>query len=356
VSRAALTVTFLEPIATQASVVITGEVRTPREGAVTIPIVRVSSAERETGGVAVDVGGPGEIGQREPRGLEPADPADLGDVVAGHESPSMAAFRFTPLAGAAPRSLVVDVTRYTPKSVLVANVEAARYDALAGEDGKLLVRARYAVRNNQRSFLAVSLPPNAVLWSASLAGRAVRPGLASNGGLLLPLQKARSGEETPAFVVELLYLQRVESWTEKGEARVELPAIDLPVLRTGVALYHSPRFDVDARAGVFRAVDDPGPWSPALAGAFDNENAALPMAQAGERDANARSTGALQALFDRVQKESHTRQGVVPVAIEFPEIGPVLFLAAELTPEAQPPAFEVQYRRAARQADEKGGR
>src|SRR5262249_3180804 len=160
--------------------------------------LRVASAERETGGVAVDVGGPGEIGTREPRGLEPADAADLGDVVSGHESASMAAFRFTPLAGAAPRALTGNVTRYTPNALLVASVEEARYDALAGEDGKLLVRARYAVRNNQRSFLAVALPPGATLWSASLAGRQVRPGLAPSGGLLLPLQKARAIEETPA--------------------------------------------------------------------------------------------------------------------------------------------------------------
>ena len=98
-----LTVTFLEPIATDTSFVVTGEVRAPREGAVTIPIVRMPSAERETGGIAVDVVGAGEIDERQPRDLEPADASDLGDIVAGHESPSMVAFQFTPLAAAARR-------------------------------------------------------------------------------------------------------------------------------------------------------------------------------------------------------------------------------------------------------------
>jgi hypothetical protein len=36
--------------------------------------------------------------------------------------------------------------RYTPQAVPVGNVEEARYRALAGEDGRLLVQARYAVR------------------------------------------------------------------------------------------------------------------------------------------------------------------------------------------------------------------
>ena len=233
VTRNELTVTLLEPVSGGTSVVITGELRGPRDGAVDIPIVRVPSAERETGGIAVDVTGPGEMGTREPCGLEPADAADLGDIVAGRESPSMVAFRFTQLAAGAGRSLTVQVTRYTPKAVLVANVEEARYDALLGEDGKMLVRVRYAVRNNQRSFLAVSLPPKALLWSASLAGRPVRPGVGPNNVLLLPLQKGHGSEEAPVFVVELMYLQRIDSWTEKGDAHVELPAVDLPVRAPG---------------------------------------------------------------------------------------------------------------------------
>ena len=120
--------------------------------------MRVPLAERETGGVAVDVLGAGELGERQSRGLEPADASELGDVVAGRESPSMVAFRFRPLAGSDARTLAINVVRYTPQAVLIANVEEARYRALASEDGRQLVEARYAVRNNQRSFLKVTLP------------------------------------------------------------------------------------------------------------------------------------------------------------------------------------------------------
>jgi hypothetical protein len=338
-----LTVTFLEPVAAQASVVVTGEVRAPRDGRIAIPLVRVPAAERETGGVAVDVVGAGEIAAREPRGLEPADAADLGDIIAGRESPSMAAFQFPPLSGAAPRSLTVTVSRYTDQAVLVANVEEARYDALLGEDGKVLVRARYAVRNNQRSFLAVALPPQSVLWSASLAGRPVRPGVSTSGSLLLPLKKGRSNEEAPAFVVELLYLQRATAWTEKGDAQLTLPAVDLPVSRTGLTLHHSPRYDVDAQPGAFRPEADPGPWSAALRSAIiaPDPPPAAPAPKAADRDARNETL-----LLDRFQKEAgRTRQGVIPIAIAFPAIGPSEFLAAELTPETQAPSVVLSYRK-----------
>jgi hypothetical protein len=342
VAGSVLTITFLEPIGTQTSVVITGEVRAPRDGAVTIPIVRVPSAERETGGIAVDVLGAGEIAGREPRGLEPADTTDLGDIIAGRESPSMVAFQFTPLTGTAPRSLTVNVSRYTAQAVLVANIEEARYDALLGEDGKLLVRARYAVRNNQRSFLAVTLPSQSVLWSASLAGRPVRPGVSASGGLLLPLRKGRTNEEAPTFVVELLYLQRAPEWTDKGDAHLALPAVDLPVSRTGLTLHHSPRFDVDAKPGAFRLERDPGPWSAALRAGTEIEAVPPPAAKlAGDRESRD-----LKSLMDRFQKEAgSTRQGVIPIAIAFPALGPSVFLAAELTPETVSPSVDILYHR-----------
>jgi len=345
-----LTVSFLEPIATSTSLVISAEVRAPREGSVTIPIIRMPAAERETGGIAVDVIGAGEITDRQPRGVDPADPSDLGDILEGRESPSMVAFGFKPLAGSAARGLTVTVSRYTPQAVLVANVEEARYEALVGEDGKLLVRARFAVRNNQRAFLALKLPAQSVLWSAALAGRPVRPGVSADGGYLLPLLKGRAGEAAPTFAVELVYLQRTPAWTEKGEARVELPAVDLPVSRTGLVINYSPRFHVEPKPGAFRAESRQEPWSAALR---SNETVALrsgseapappppPAQAAGDRDA-----ASAKALVDRFRKEmGRTSAGAIPVHVTVPDIGPSFFVAAELTAEAHAPALDIQYKR-----------
>ena len=118
----------------------------------------------------------------------------------------MVAFRHRSVAGSEPRALTVDVVRYTPQAVAVANVEEARYRALVTDDGRLLVQARYAIRNNQRSFLKAVLPRGAALWSAEVAGRPTRPGLSAEGALLLPLEKSRPGEHAPTFVAEVMLL------------------------------------------------------------------------------------------------------------------------------------------------------
>ncbi len=356
--QGSLTVSFLEPLSTATSIVVSADTRAPRDGTIAVPLVRMPAAERETGGVAVDVMGAGEINGQQPRGFDPADPSDLGDIVEGRESPSMVAFAFKPLAGSSERALTVGVARFTDKAVLVANVEEARYEALAGEDGKILVRARYAVRNNQRAFLAVKLPPHAVLWSAILAGRPIRPGLSADGGYLMPLQKGRTGENAPAFAVELVYLQRMTAWAARGEARIELPSVDLPVSRTGLLVHHSPRFAIEQVPGVFRSEVDAGPWSAVLHTRADRpETVSVHAAPAPPPPAAPPPPGADaaksvdreyfgQTLMDRYRRElGRTTAGVIPVNVTVPDVGPSFFAVAELTPESHAAAIELRYKR-----------
>jgi hypothetical protein len=337
-------VRLLDPVSSETSFVVQGDIRTPRDGVVPVPLLRVPAAERETGGVAVDVVGAGEVAERAARGLEPADPSELGEIVAGRESPSMIAFRLRPLAGSETRALAVTVVRFIPQAVLIANVEEARYRALAAEDGSLLVEARFAVRNNQRSFLKVTMPSAATVWSATVGGRPIRPGVAERGAVLLPLEKGRAGEEAPTFVVEMVYLQRIPEWNDKGLAQLELPAIDLPVSRTGVELHHSPRFRVALRPGTFRMEEDPGPFAAALRVGSQVRGQGFPLSAAGAADAG---DNKLQALVDRFRNESGGRTvvGALPVHVTFPQFGPSVFLASELTAESKAPSIELAFRR-----------
>jgi hypothetical protein len=334
----ALMVRLLDPVSTEASFVVQAETRTPREGPLAVPLIRVPAAQRESGGIAVDVVGAGEIGERQARGLDPADVTELGEIVTGRESPSMLAFRLKPIAGSEPRSLNVTVVRYTPQAVLIANVEEARYRVLASEDGRLLVEGRYAVRNNQRSFLKVTLPPETTLWSARLAGRPVRPGVAEANAVLLPLEKGFAGEEAPIFVVELMYLQRIDGWPRNGRARIDLPALDLPVSRTGIQFSYPPRFRVTLAAGAFRVENDPGPIAVAL-----RSSASIPSFNV---SVDMHAPDKMQALVDEFRKESGGRVvGSLPVDITFPEFGPSVFFATELGAESRAPFVEVVFKR-----------
>jgi hypothetical protein len=270
VKNGELLVTFLEPIDRAAKFVVQGEMKLPRDGSVDIPLLRLQDVERETGGVAVEVLGAGEIRDRKPQGLESADASELGATVAARQSPSLAAFRLRP--GTQARSLNLTVARYTQQAMLTAIVDEARYRILLSRDGKTLVQATYAVRNNQRSFVKIALPADSVLWSASQAGKAVRPGKSEDGGLLFPLEKARAGDEAPVFAIEVLYLTRGEVWTDRGRVSLAFPSLDMPVSRTGVVLYYPPVYRATVEPGAFRAQEyvvsqwsgAPGPLFPTV--------------------------------------------------------------------------------------------
>jgi len=362
-----LAVTFLEPIEHNARFVISGEARLPRDGVIDIPLLRLMNVERDTGGVAVEILGAGEIKSQKAEGMEDADATDLGEMVASRQSPALVAFRARSGEAGVARSLSVNVARYDQQAVLMANVEEARYQVLMSSDGKELVQARYAIRNNQRNFVKITLPTGATVWSATLGGTPVRPGQAPDGSLLLPLEKSRGGEDAPAFVVEVLYLTKATAWEEKGQEKLTLPALDLPVSRTGMLLYYPPMFKVTAEPGIFRTQEYENPVSaalgqveggvggvvtvnapPATPKEFDRLAQYAQLQGAEDRD----KKDSTQALLDTFKTKSMGGKvtGILPVSVPFPAFGPSIFLVSELTSENQFPAAEFSVQR-----DKKGG-
>lgn len=347
-----LKVSFIEPVQKTARFTLSGELRIPREGKLNIPLIRLPGAERETGGVGVEVLGAGEIKERQPNGLEEAEAGALGQLISSRQSPSLMAFRFQPADGKSERTLSLNVARYTPQAVLTANIEEAQYNTLIAADGKMLVQSRFAVRNNQRNFLKLTLPAGAVLWSASVAGRPVRPGRAPDGSFLLPLEKTRSGDDAPAFVVEVSYLDRTTSWTDKGRARVSLVAVDLPISKSHLLLHHPPLFrltPVPGASGSFRVGTYTPPESPALRSEASSPATEQTRAE-GEISVDHPETKQLVAKLRDTSRGSRPARNR-PLRVVFPHFGPSIFLVSELTGENQTPAVEFDFQRDRKRGD-----
>ena len=347
VANRELKVLFIEPVQNTARFTLSGELRLPRSGKFDVPLLRLPNAERETGGIGVEVLGAGEIKDRKPSGLEDAEASELGQIIAHRQSPSLIAFRFQPADGKSQRTLSLDVARYTPQAVLTANIEEAEYNTLIAADGKILVQSRFAVRNNQRNFLKLTLPPTAVLWSASVAGRPIRPGKAPDGSFLLPLEKTRSGEESPAFVVEVSYLDRAASWTDKGRTRVSLVAVDLPISKSHLLLHHPPLFRVTPAPGLsgnFRVATYTPAESPALRSGVAAAPATEQQRAEGEIPADQVETKQLVAKLRDTKRGTPPARNL-PLRVMFPHFGPSIFLVSELTAENQTPSVEFDFQR-----------
>ncbi len=344
-----LTVSFIEPVLNSARFIVNGELRLPRAGMIDVPLIRIPVAERETGGVAVEVLGAGEIKERKTSGLEEAEASELGQLISSRQSPSLIAFRLQPAEGKSQRSLSLNVARYTPQAVLTANVEEAEYNALITTDGKMLVQTRFAVRNNQRNFLKLNLPATGVLWSASVGGHPVRPGKAPDGSLLLPLEKTRSGDEAPAFVVEVSYMDRTQPWADKGRMQLSLLTVDLPISKSRLLLHYSPLFRLTPPAGIsgnFRVA----PYEASDSGALVRKASYQTAGQRADFDGVTQqeaTSNETQQLVSKTLGGKRTSGPArnLPLRVAFPHFGPSIFLISELTSESQTPVLELDFQR-----------
>lgn len=347
-----LQVSFIEPVQNSVKFTLSGELRIPRAGKLDVPLIRLPSVERESGGVAVEVLGAGEIKERKPSGLEEAEASELGRLIASRQSPSLLAFRLLPGDGKTIRTLSLDVARYTPQAVLTANIEQAEYNALVAVDGKVLVQSRFAVRNNQRNFLKLTLPPTAQLWSASVAGRPIRPGRAPDGSLLLPLEKSRAGGDAPPFIVEVSYLDRAAPWADRGRARVALVSVDLPISKSHLLLHHPPLFRVTPAPGLSGSFRVATYAPPALSSLSTTQSVSSNEQQQAEGEISSDKAEIKQLVAQvRANKQSARPTRNLPLRVVFPHFGPSIFLVSELTGENQAPAVEFDFQRDRKRGD-----
>jgi hypothetical protein len=95
--------------------------------------------------------------------------------------------------------------------------------------------------------LEVELPPGSTVWSAFVAGEAVRPAV-SKGRLLLPLEAAAADAGAPVSI-ELTYIGREKFPKGSGEVRMASPQLGVPLKNVRWDLYLPPDYDYEKFAG-----------------------------------------------------------------------------------------------------------
>jgi hypothetical protein len=125
---------------------------------------------------------------------------------------------------------------------------------VVADDGQMMTELALSVRNNGRQFLEITLPKGAQVWSAFVAGQAVRPGL-RDGKLLLPLDRAGDSD----VPIELIYVSAEPFPRTKGIVDLASPALDVPVKNARWELYLPPDYGYRKFAGTMTLEPDAAP-------------------------------------------------------------------------------------------------
>lgn len=186
-----------------------------------VPLVHVTGAVVEHGRLAIEALSAVEVQELQASRMNRVDASELPQkLVLRTTNPILLAYHY--VHADPPAALKLSVKRHAEVAVQVAAIDSAHYQTLWTRDGVALTRARYTVRNRGKQFLRVTLPTGATVWSAELAGQAVKPASDESGAVLVPLLNA-----SEAFEVVLVYLVKGEPMGFSGEVEAELLVPDL---------------------------------------------------------------------------------------------------------------------------------
>ena len=187
----------------------------------------VPAAQRETGEVAIEGIGTLEISSADVPGLRRMDVREVDPALTSVARQSLlSAYRYQRSAAGVP-SLALKVTRFPDAAVLAAIAERAVATTLVTSEGRALTEVTLWLRNRAQPFMKVSLPPGASMLSVEVAGSPAKPAEGVDG-MRVPLLRPGFRPEGP-YTVSFVYLHAGPAFAKKGEMRMTLPRMDVPI-------------------------------------------------------------------------------------------------------------------------------
>lgn len=199
--------------------------------------------ERETGTLAVLAKAPLHVSEARSAGLLKLDTRVWPEWAGQPETNAALAYRYLRPG----YELAVEAKRFAEADVLQTIAENFSLTTVLAEDGQMMTALSLAVRNNGRQHLEIALPANTKeVWSAFVAGQAVRPSL-REGRLLLPLENA--GSDDAALAIELTYVSTNTFPANHGKVNLISPTLDVPFKNARWEVYLPPDYRYDEFAG-----------------------------------------------------------------------------------------------------------
>jgi hypothetical protein len=153
----------------------------------------------------------------------------------------------------------VTVYRFTPADSPATIVDVASYTLSVTDEGRVLLRAHYAVRNDRGAALRVTPPPGLRPIGARVGGEVATVARSPGDGeaWLVPLEKSvETVEGLLSFPVEVLFLGELPGgWTRKGPEGLRLPSVDAEVAVARATVHLPPGWKSRLRSGEHAVVD-----------------------------------------------------------------------------------------------------
>jgi len=184
----------------------------------------VRDAVRETGFLGIELKSTSEVTLGTIEGLDRLDVSELPPALINRsQKPLLFGFKYL----RHPYGLDLEIAKHEELPVIGTVVDSASGVTLFTEDGKLVHRIVYSVRNTSKQFMELELPAGAQVWSVFVAEEPAKPRF-HGSKILIPLNRSAQGATgLAAFEVELVYFERASrfGWTGRKDSRFPVPDI-----------------------------------------------------------------------------------------------------------------------------------
>jgi hypothetical protein len=188
---------------------------------------RVANALRESGYIGIENKSAFEVDLLETEKIDNIDVHELPIVLINMAAePPIYGLRYV----RHPFTVALGLTKHEQMPVLSAIIDNASVISVFLEDGKIITRVIYTVRNTGKQFLKVKLPDAAHVWYLYVAGKREPLKMNEDGYLMIRLARSpvNQGNVTP-FDVEFVYYIRENGFRFLGSERLQFPKVDLVV-------------------------------------------------------------------------------------------------------------------------------
>jgi hypothetical protein len=173
-----------------------------------------------------------------PTGTDKLDRIDIKDLpyelVRMSKRPLLFGFRYL----RHPYNLAVTITRHEELPTISTVIDLASVITVVLEDGKMLTKVNYTIRNTWKQFLKLELPPNSEIWTVYVASKRENASRNSDGKIMIPLARSQAeGEVLQSFTVDLIYYSKGNPPGTIGSNSVRFPNADIMISKMLWSLY-----------------------------------------------------------------------------------------------------------------------
>ena len=201
-----------------------------------IPELQCKEVERENGYIAITSLANIEISEISSKEVTRIDVKELPSEIALSQKPILMAYKYLKH----PYGIVLKLEKHEEIPVLSATIDSTSVITLVTEEGNLVTKITYYMKNNKKQFLKLELPENSELWSAFVGGKPVKPAMSKEEkAILIPLESSPDR----AFPVEIVYFTKNGEFNYGGSFSLKLPKVDVPISQLSLLLYLPENFE-----------------------------------------------------------------------------------------------------------------